>query len=503
MATLARESAELLKERAWPFLPVLEGELSLPDGGTGLVVPAYPETLARRIHAGAPLEEVLDVLCRVSRLLVRAGAVHGNLRATNILLDDGGQPFLADPAPPSLGAWARRLDGLRTSGVTPWPPETESRIEAAGVDTFALCRVLLSAVLEGSGVDALPETLDRHALSDLRSAVAGRLAAAGTNPRFRGRVADRIGSLLNRGLAEPREPSPPYRFHRADEFAQRLEEIAALLHPRIVEVGRIMLGPEAQGTVFAGERPASFIVSVEPSAGIGSHDDIHVGLQLFDLDRNDARVPLGEDLSFDARVHASGRLRFAFQVPSIPPGRYRLHVAFGIKDGTLPLTASEVHFEVRPPAGWVPPPDGDALPAPIPLPRPTPDDSAAGLPRPVTPPSDEAPPSDTPMPPALFEPAPTPVAPPPPMPPSPNEGPEPWFSQQRWEPADDGPALPEASAPDDLPGDWDADIPEASSAVDRFRDWFQRDPQTAVVVLLVGSFAALLVLLTLVRLFGG
>lgn len=503
MALLARESVTLLAQRAWPFLPVLEGEISLPSGAPAMVLPAYPDTLARRIEAAAALEDIMDILSRTARLLVRSGATHGNLRATNILLDDGGQPFLADPATPSQGTWARALESLRASGHAPWPPETEQQLAGGAVDTWAMCRLLLAAVLArpDGKPEPMPEAMDRHALADIKSATLARLAASGSNPRFRGRVADRVASLLNRGLSDAREPSPPYRFHRVDEFAQRLDEIVALLSPRIAEVGRLILGPEAQGTVFAGDRPLSFSANVQASAGIQSHDDIHVGLQLFDLDRADARVPIGEDLSFDAKVHASGRLRFAFHLRELPPGRYRVAVAFGIKDGTAPLTVVEGHFEVRPPAGWVPPPSDEPHAAPIPMPTRAPEQPQPGLPRPVTPPSDDlAPPPDAP---AHFEPAPTPVAPPPAMPPPSANEPEPWFSQQRWEPNEDGPALPDVAAPDDLSGAWDAEEPAPPGPMERLTEWFRRDTQTAVVVLLVGSFAALLVLLTLIRLFGG
>ncbi len=520
---IAREHCELLGRRDWPFLPVLEGEIALPDGGTAVVIPRYPDTLARRISTGASLEELVELASRVAHLLKKVGAVHGNLRPTNVLLDDTGQPFLSDPATPSQAAWARRLESIRQDSGAPWPPETEDQLQSQGTDTWALCRILFVAT-QTPGTSAASEPLDRHALADFKNRVVGRLGASGSNPRFRGRVADRLGSLVNRGLSDNVEPSPPYRFHRIDDLAQRIDEVAALLSPRVVDAGKLILGSEAPSGVFPGGRPVSFSVNIAASAGITDHDDLTTGLQLFDLDAPDTRIPL-DDVSFDAKTHATGRLRFAFSIPGVRPGRYRIHAAFGIKDSASPLTVVEGTFEVRPPPGWVPPPHEDAGSAPIPmLPRPPSppsggtlgggdlvgsNDPAISHPRPVTPPSDE-PPSPTPIPIDSVPPVDltrTPVSPPVVSPPTntPQGGtqnPEPWFSNQRWEPAhdrDEGTGLPQIGPQDDLPDEWSNDDPKPPGLFDRLTDWYRSEPQGAAIAAVLGTLVVVLVILTLFR----
>ncbi len=90
-------------------------------------------------------------------------------------------------------------------------------------------------------------------------------------------------------------------------------------------------------------------------------------MNLSDLDaEGEGRVPL-EDCRFTVKQYHSGRWRFNFVLPDIPPGRYRVRVAFAVKDATQPPRVAEGRFEVRPPPGYVPPPDESPTPSAIAL----------------------------------------------------------------------------------------------------------------------------------------
>ncbi len=516
---IATEQANILKERPHPFLPVLDATVDLGDGGVGLILPRYPGTLARRIELGAPLQDIVDVLERVARILARTGARHGALRPTNILLDDGGEPVLADIATEGLSAWARRLDAARPDPEDRLPPEIEGRLDDATVDTWSLGLALYSAARSAPAAEGRPlplrrpeRGLDRLELAEIKSAIANRLAAQGSNPRFRGRIAERVSSLLNRALSETAEPTPPYRFRAMEEVATRLTEVASLLDPGIQEIGKLIWGADARDEVFPGDKRVTLSVHVLPGHGLTDPEDIAAGLQLFDLDGDgEARIPL-PDVGCDARGQASGRLRFGFDLGQLAPGRYRLHLAFGVKDGTRPLSVVTGNFEVRPPPGWVPPPsDAPLPPAPIPMPQVAqreadPERVADGVaipfPRPLAPPPDdpvrpaevmEEPSSPSP---AFYDdPHPTPVAPPPAS--APPLAQEPWFERPRWEDPPDIQRAPEPSQ--DLPGFDDEPARREPEWLASARDWFQRDSLTAVGASIAASFVVLLTMLALLR----
>jgi hypothetical protein len=76
------------------------------------------------------------------------------------------------------------------------------------------------------------------------------------------------------------------------------------------------------------------------------------------------------------KTHPSGRLRFEFKLPEVAPGRYRLKVAFSVRDSGDGPKFSQTEFEVRPPPGWVPPPT-EAAPQALQLERPRPPSSAS------------------------------------------------------------------------------------------------------------------------------
>ncbi|MEZ4239658.1 MAG: hypothetical protein R3F59_26590 [Myxococcota bacterium] len=391
--TAARQQAELLSEGSEPYLPRLEATVDLGGGRIGLILPRY-HTLQRKLGRGVALGDVVALVHRVANTLAEAGRVHGNLRPSNIVFGERDQPFLADVSTPAVSPHQVRLADL--ANVRHWlPPEARNRATVrqdawAMHDTWALCQILHAAVLTEPGTDERPATLvlaegglDKVALATLKDAALAKLAAEGTNPRFRGRVTDRLGALLSRGLSASWEPSPPYRFSTARDLAERLAEILALLHPRGVAVGRLLLPASAADGVFQGGGELSFSVTVGCTQGISDHEDIVCGLQLVDLDAtDDPRRPV-EDTKIVVQVHPSGRLRFHLSLPAVPPGRYRVRVAFAVKDsGHEPQVASG-EFEVRPPPGYVPPrlePERAALPFPGGS-RPTAPEAATPAPR--------------------------------------------------------------------------------------------------------------------------
>lgn len=211
--------------------------------------------------------------------------------------------------------------------------------------------------------------LDKVELAGLRDRVLSRLKDDRANPRFAPRLSERMGSLLNRGLSKDTEPSPPYRFGDLASLRPRLDEVAELIDPRVEDVGHLLLAPTAKNGVFQGGEPATFSVTIACSPGVQGHEDVVCGLQISDLDASgDARVKVPET-KFSVKAHHSGRQRFDFVVPEIPPGRYRLNVAFSIRDGREEPKVATGEFEIRPPAGYVPPgEDPPSSPAPLSLP---------------------------------------------------------------------------------------------------------------------------------------
>jgi len=208
--------------------------------------------------------------------------------------------------------------------------------------------------------------LSKIQLATLRDRALARLKAEGANPRFVNRVAERLGSLLNRGISAEVEPSPPYRFQAAAELRPRVAELAALVHPQVESVGKLLLSAEAKETVFLGGETVAFSVTIGATDGVTDHEHVACGVQIHDLDAEEEnRVPVPE-ARYTVQTHPSGRMRFGFDIPDLPPGRYRARVAFAVKDsGDEPKTA-EGEFEVRPPPGYVPPPED--IPASTPQP---------------------------------------------------------------------------------------------------------------------------------------
>lgn len=356
MRAVAIEQAELLAEGHAHLIP-LEDRITLPTGAVALLLPHTPTTLARQIASGIPLVEALEEVFLVAESLASVRMEHGNLRPTNILIDNDGRPLLTDPLTPTLRT-------LQPGAERSQPARKRwAAADRIATDTWALCSALYTAILlderAAEGAPSQPEPprtgLDKLALADLKDHAIARLRRDGANPRFIHRTADRLSTLLARGLSAQADPSPPYRFLTAGDLKPRIAEVNALIRPGIESVGRLLLASNASGDVFDAPGPVGFTVSVGPTSGINDPDDLVCGVRLTDLDAaGDGRVPLA-DAQFAVNRHPSGRLRFEFNIPEVAPGRYSVRVAFSIKDSGDDPAIAAGSFQVRPQAGWVPP----------------------------------------------------------------------------------------------------------------------------------------------------
>ena len=349
-ANAATEQGKLLAGANLPYLPKLEAQLRV-DTRPALLLHHYSTSLQRRLDAGMALADALTMVAAVTAKLKAGRRVHGNLRPTNILLTDRGEPVLSDLATPATEAVLDRLEAIAPGRVRYRPPEagTEPR---QGWDTWSLCQILYAASMNsGPAV----EGVDKIEIAAIKDNAIARLSAEQANGRFRSRLTDKLGAVLNRGLSPIAEPSPPYRFNDCNALLPRIEEITALLNPTVTDVGRILLGDASNQGLFQGDDAVSFATSVQCSAGITEHEDIVCGLQLIDIDADDGgRVPI-HDASFKVSRHPSGRLRFQFTLPNVPPGRYKLKTAFSVKDSDQRPEIAQGELEVRPPPGYVPP----------------------------------------------------------------------------------------------------------------------------------------------------
>ena len=184
-----------------------------------------------------------------------------------------------------------------------------------------------------------------------------------SNPRFHGRLAERVAVLLSRAISRETSPSPPYRFPRLVELQARLDEIQQLIRPQVSSVGKVLLDRTAAKPWFTTDEDISFTTTVGTSAGVEGQEEIGVGIAMFDLDRDQRMKDLALGYSVDR--HPSGRYRFAFTVGGLGPGRYRARLAFAIRDSGQPPVTSEAEFNVRAAPGWVPraePPVASPLP---------------------------------------------------------------------------------------------------------------------------------------------
>lgn len=388
-----------LETRRRASTPTVLAGVTLADGRPGYVIPRYASTLEARLASGLALSDAVDLIVRVLARLESDGLAHGNLRPTNILLDEQDEVYLVDALPAPILPVRASLERLASRSMIT-PPEVGSTggSPAPGWDTWALSLSLWRAAVAPGQIDDttrrvdLPTTgLDRVQLASLKDATVARLRGEHVIPRFATRATTRFGSTLERALSGTATPSPPYRFETASELRARIVEVSELIHPTVGSVSKLQLGPAARDGVFEGGESVSFSINVATSAGVSAEDDVACGLMVRDLDaRGDSRVRVPGS-RFTVERYPSGRWRFNFELPDVPPGRYSLRVAFSIKDGRAEPVLCEGQFEVRPRPGYVPPPTPKDEPAPIPF-RPAPTPSAPAAPSPLA--RDEDPPVD-------------------------------------------------------------------------------------------------------------
>jgi serine/threonine protein kinase len=361
---IAREQARLLEESENEALVRIESRFIADDGSPAILMPRYAETLERRIADGCDFQEVLRVVCRAVETLKTLAEVvpaHGALNPSNILISAEGDIHLMDPVTPSAArvraALAHREGYL---GAAYLPPEAQDEAvqPTATIDTYALAMTLYRAAMAVEDGNAPPPVLPQSGLEKtdlvvLKDRIHNRLKTEASNPRFHTRLSDRAAAVVNRAVSVETSPSPPYRFNSVSEFRQRLEEVAALVHPTVVQTGKLILNRPPANQDFDTEEEVRFSCTVGASKGVETHDEIACGLAVFDQDSGDRLRNL--NCSYTVDRHPSGRFRFSFRIADLTPGNYLVRLAFTIRDsGHEPVTA-EGEFIVRPAPGYVPP----------------------------------------------------------------------------------------------------------------------------------------------------
>ncbi len=358
------EQARLYEQGQLPFMPKLEARFTTPDGQPAMLLPRMTRSLQTRVEENLPLSALIDVLVAVAQEVrqlaqsgLAGGAFHGNLRPSNVLFNERGDVFLSDVATPAVRRNIVALAHVAPGGASHLPPEFTADVAFAPVaDTWGIAAMLWAGVMLPASAAEFPRRgLDKMAVGALKDRVLDRMKAEDSNPRFHGRLAERVGVLLSRSLSLETAPSPPFRFARLDEFAQRIDEIGALIRPQVTQVGKVMHDRPAVKPYFDTDEVVAFSCTVGASAGVEGNEEIGVGIAVFDA-RTDARLK-DLDLGYTSDKHPTGRYRFAFRVAGLVPGRYRVRVAFAIRDsGQSPVTA-ETEVAVRAAPGWVPPPE--------------------------------------------------------------------------------------------------------------------------------------------------
>ena len=371
------EQARLLGEARHPWLPRLEAKLTLGDGQPAYVIPRFADSLEKRLADGLTFSQLVDALVAVARLAQSATGGHGGIKPSNVFFTERGEIFLADAATPAVHRNLFRFVAANAATAAWYPPEyTESATDTAwspGADAWGLAMMLWRGAVGGDIAPNPPrQGLDKAAQVALRDRLTDRMKTEDSNPRFHGRFSERVAVLIARALSREAAPSPPFRFPRLDELTTRLEEVGALIRPSVSQVGKVLLDRPANKPWFSTDEDIAYTCTVGTSAGVEGPEEIGVGLAVFDLDQDERLKELDLAYTVDKHPGAYGptaRWRFSFRIKGLGPGRYRIRIAFAIRDSGQPPTTAETEVTVTAAPGWVP--KGEATPeaAAIPFPR--------------------------------------------------------------------------------------------------------------------------------------
>jgi len=382
------EASRLLGEGRRPYLPRLETRLTLAEGQPAYVIPRLGESLDKQLERGLPLGELVERVVAVARLVHAGGAVHGGIRPSNVFFNERGEVFLSDPAVPAFQRNAHRFLAVSPAAAAWFPPELlEPGWDAPWTstsDAWALAMLLWTGAMAGGVMPNPPrQGLDKAAQGQLKDRLIDRLKEEDSNPRFHLRFAERVVVLLARALSREPAPSPPFRFPRLDELITRLEEVGALIRPQVSQVGKVLLDRPANKPWFSTDEEIAFTNTVGTSAGVEGPEEIGVGLAVFDLDRDERLKDLDLAYSVDKHPGAYGpvaRWRFSFRIRGLGPGRFKVRIAFAIRDSGQPPVTAETDVTVTAAPGWVP--KGDVVATSAPLSFPTGESRPAEPPRP-------------------------------------------------------------------------------------------------------------------------
>ncbi len=360
---ILEEQGELLGREGYDFLPRLVDQFELEDGRPVLVIERFPTNFELRLQAGCSFLDALDLLIQAARQCqqLRDGpGVHGALRPGNILIDANGGVRLSDLVTPTARRALPKLLAASPGIESCLPPEVASATReppfSTVCDSYALGVLLWRAVRGAEPDPALPsEGPDKASLVALKDRLHARVKQEDSNPRFHARLAERLSSTISRAISVKASPSPPYRFERIDGLLPRLLELRSLVRPEVDTVGRVLLDRPANTTHFSTDEKVRFSISVGCSPGVEHHNEIACGIALFDRDREERVRELPS--TYDVSRHPSGRFRFQFELGEIPPGNYRLRVAFAIRDSGHEPSTKECEFEIRAAHGYIPPPE--------------------------------------------------------------------------------------------------------------------------------------------------
>ena len=361
--TACEEQGELLGRNEHVFLPPLQSRAS-EDGSPLLILPRFTTTLDRRIAQGCSLAEVLALLIATLdhlKTLEKDLGAHGNLRPSNILLNDRGEVLLMDMATPAAKKALGQLHAISPEPNHYLPHEIlAGGTFSTATDTYAAAAILYRAVFTRREGDAegkpptLPtKGLDKAALVEIKDRATTRLQDEDSNPRFHVRFAERLASVLNRAMSEQTHPSPPYRFNNLEDLRGRLEELRTLIRPQVTSVGKVLLNRPPGSSTYETDEEIAYSVTVGASSGVGSYEEIACGIALFDAETEERLREV--ETRYTCEDHPSGRYRFRFDLAGLHPGRYRARMAFAIRDSGHPPQTAEANFEVRAAAGYVPP----------------------------------------------------------------------------------------------------------------------------------------------------